>query len=125
MAAAADREGEPDRALFAASPRRLRVMFIPTHARPGAAPSGRLRGVGASGFPAVWGGALVRGAGGSRARFTTGFGISLTIFFGFGFAFGGVIKPPRVFVPEAALEPPLFAAVRPPRAPPASFADPG
>ena len=30
------------------------------------------------------GGALVRGAGGSCSRFTTGFGISFSIFFGFG-----------------------------------------
>jgi hypothetical protein len=37
-------------------------------------------------------GALVRGAGGSRTRFARGFGASFTIFFGFGFAFGGVIK---------------------------------
>jgi hypothetical protein len=41
---------------------------------------------------AARGGALVRGAGGSRTRFTTGFGLSFTIFLGFGFGFGGVIR---------------------------------
>src|ERR1700720_3090146 len=37
VAAAADHEGETDRALFAPGPRRLGVMPVPTHARPGAA----------------------------------------------------------------------------------------
>src|ERR1019366_6051843 len=38
------------------------------------------------------GGALVRGAGGSCTRFTTGFGTSFTIFFGFGFGLCGAIS---------------------------------
>ena len=41
---------------------------------------------------AARGGALVRGAGGSRVGFTTGFGTSFTTFFGFGFGLGGGIR---------------------------------
>ena len=40
-------------------------------------------------------GALVRGAGGSRFGFTTGFGIGFTIFFGCGLGFGASSEPRR------------------------------
>ena len=129
MAVAANREGEPHRALFAPGPRRFRVMFVQAPSPPrrrcagAAAAEFAAREEAARAAAAARGGALVRGAGGSCARFTTGFGISFTIFFGFGFGLCGVISTTFGFGAGGKLRHrDRLLAARPLRAAPLSFA---